>query len=65
MKGNKKKKSTREKVVGCQTGVEAPRPSPTHPFPIPPPLPSLAEGESTWAQDGVETRRNTAHMDGG
>lgn len=54
----------REKVVGCQTGVEAPRPSfPSHAHP--PPAPSLAEGESTWAQDGVETRRNTAHTDGG
>lgn len=68
--GRGKKNSTREKVVGCQTGVEAPRPTlpkPSQPIPspTPPPLPSLAEGESTWAQDGVETRRNTAHTDGG
>lgn len=43
-------------------------PSPSQPSPSlnpPTPLPSLAEGESTWAQDGVETRRNTAHTDGG
>lgn len=33
--------------------------------PPPTPPPSLAEGESTWARDGVETRRNTAHTDGG
>lgn len=71
MKG-KKKKSARERVVGCQTGVEAPRPSlPLCPAPSPPlphlphPPLSLAEGESTWARDGVETRRNTAHTDGG
>lgn len=68
--GREKKNSTRKKVVGCQTGVEAPCPTlpkPTQPIPspTPPPLPSLAEGESTWAQDGVETRRNTSHTDGG
>lgn len=44
MGGRKKKKKSREKVVGCQTGVEAPRrslPVPPQPVPSPPTPPPL------------------------
>lgn len=63
MKGNKKKKSTREKVVGCQTGVEAPRPSlpsPTHPFPTPPPLPGRG-GVDMGARWGGDEKKHSTH----
>lgn len=68
MKGNKKKKSTREKVVGCQTGVEAPRPSlpvPPQPIPSPPPTPTPPlpgrGGVDMGARWGGDEKKHSTH----
>lgn len=64
MKGNKKKKSTREKVVGCQTGVEAPRPIPSPPpHPSPPwPRGSRHGRKMGWRREETQHTRMEAEL---
>lgn len=61
MKGGRRRKSARERVAGCQTGVEAPGPS--HPPSLSvPPHPSLAEGEvDMGARWGGDEKKHSTH----